>query len=214
MSTRLQKKIAVDVAWFLGVLALGGILLGGTMKKLHDQRNAVDVQRSQLSLKETRLTDELSARERLTDLTIAKERLEESDAMVADEARRISLISSIAEQSNMRLVSLRSGTPRPTADTTVLSKRHELVAVGEYRDMAGFIDALQRAEGSVAIDALKIAPFKPASVAPTRRRTRNEALTPLGTEPEPDDKRLRVSLEILWLGVSADFDALQEAKKS
>lgn len=210
MNSRLQKQITIDATWLIGALALGGLALGGTIKNLYQKRDAVGVQRSSLSLKETRLTDEISARERLTDLTVAKARLEEADAMVADEARRISLISDIAAASNMRITSLGSGAARPTADAAVLARRHELVAVGEFRDLAVFIDALQRAEGAVAIEALQIGPFRSAAPSPTRRRNRRAAEeTP---EPEPDDDRLRVSLEIIWLGVSADFDALREAK--
>ncbi len=212
MSTRLQKQIAIDAAWFFGVLALGGLALGGTMKKLSAQRAAVDTQRSELSAKETRLTDEISAHERVNDLAIASERLDEADALVADESRRISLISSIAESSNMRVISLRSGTERPSSDLAVISKRHELVAVGEHRDLAGFIDALQSAEGAVAIDALQIGRYKVAPGAPPQRRNQNGVLETLA--PKPDDTRLRISLEVLWLGVSSDFDAIKAEKES
>ena len=217
MSTRLQKKMAVDAAWLLGVLAVGGFALGGTIKKLHDQRSAVDAQRSALGLKETRLTDEISARERLSDLTIAKERLERADAMVADESRRISLISQIAEASSMRIVSVKSGASRPTADKAVLARRHELIAVGDFRDVATFIDALQSAEGSVAIDAVKIGPAKMAAAAPQRGRSRRISAAPAEPdpkEPEADDHHLRISLEVIWLGASDDFDAIREKEKS
>ena len=207
MRNRLQRQIATDLAWVLGALTVSGIALGGTLFRLDEQRRGVDLQRSELAAKRARLTDEISAHGRLTDLAVARARLGEADALVADEASRISLISSLAQSSNMELVSVRSGTERPTTDAAVVTERHELVALGDYRDVAKFIDALLAAQGSVAIDALKLTRGKVAAAGGVDRYGARSA-APLPLKNESTDTRLRVSLEVIWLGVSPDFETL------
>jgi hypothetical protein len=116
-------------------------------------------------------------------------RLDEWKTMTTSDSERIAELSRIAWKNGVALRSLRSTAQTTSADGSVVSCAHQVSALGTYRQLAAFLDAIYAARGLAGIDQLELRPDGP-----------------------PGSNLLLASLGVKWFSKGVKIDAAEEAQ--
>ncbi len=156
MKSTLQKNVRQNVAWFLGLFLLVGALLGGTAWRLNQRRGTVRGLQSSIDSKMATL----GAMPRLDSGSAEEDssRLESWRELQENEPRRLAEISRAARSSGITLTSVKNAQGTRIEAGAIRSAAHELIGVGNYRQVASFLDHLSAAEGVPSIERLELRP--------------------------------------------------------
>lgn len=169
MTEALRKSVLRNAAWFLGIILVVSLLVGGALLRLRS-RNASAAQ-LQIDIQNTRqeLILRAATETHSTALETAQATLLDWRDMLASGSRRVAALSSAARVAGVTIAGLRGVEPAaredsgasedPAASEDIVAVRsHELEGVGDHRQLAAFFDGIYSMPGMAGIDELRIEP--------------------------------------------------------
>lgn len=156
MTSRPQRDLFGNIAWFAGSVLVVGALIGGSVVRVAFGEAQVASLQQEIREKQEALKHQLGSDEERASQQSAKAALLECQGMIESESSRIAEISAAARAAGVTLVSLRSFGKEETEDGLIYSCSYELGGVGSYRQLARFFEGIYAARGMAAIDELEI----------------------------------------------------------
>lgn len=156
MKAAVRQNLTVNAVWIGGLAVVIGALVGGSVLWLSRSRTETARLEQELAGK----VDELVRRSADGLPSNADSRTElaltETNALVHDSAERIAELSGAAFEAGVSLVWMRSEDAELDAERDLWTASHELRALGNYRRMASFVDAVHHSRGLPAIEELDL----------------------------------------------------------
>lgn len=156
MRADLRRRLIADTLWLVTLSTLVLTLILGPLLWLRDHRDRVRSGASQVKLQEQQvegLQDSFDSRSRLVGLETA---LDVWRGMIDDESSRIAQLSAAAREAGVKIVSLESTGKKLLPVTGVVSCSHIVRGIGNYRQLARFLDRICAEQEMVAVDQLEI----------------------------------------------------------
>lgn len=168
MKVAVRNLILVNALWLVGLGALVVVLVGGPIQRIGVARDDVDRLQGEVLAQETSIARYPASAESLAMLTRLDQTLEDSRRLAASQSTRIAELSAAARGAGVTITALESLEPRPIDQHRVLSCSHRLVATGDYRQLAGFLQGIADGPGLCAIDELELTPQTSTPRTPLR----------------------------------------------
>lgn len=156
MKAQLSHSIAVNAAWFGGLILIMGTLLVVSVVRLDTRKDTVAALEREIDGKRMSLRAFPNLEEHEASLEAIEAELRDCREMAASESLRMSALSEAARAAGVNLTSLRGLGQKKSEDELVISRTCVLSGVGGYRQIAHFLDGIHASRGMVSIDEIDI----------------------------------------------------------
>lgn len=158
MKSGIRSELIKNAAWLggvaillVGVVSIGAMRLGARQDRVSELRGEVQFKPAALAAR-PELAGEMDR------LQTVDEQLADWGEMVDVEGQRIAELVGVAREAGVRITSLSNADAEHSEDGAVTRASHEVEGVGEYRDIAAFLDGVYGARGLAGVDEVHIGP--------------------------------------------------------